>query len=246
MSLRIKFNLVNKFLKKTKFFMLFFILVFTATTAAANNSVSNISVKQNEAGIYNILLKLDKSAAVKKSFDGKSLILTIPSVIPADSMEIIYDNAAELQNVTVQKKNTDSTMIILQGKNIENAQIFTKDISTGVTKKLEDSNSIINSFFFVADKNLLALSAFLILLMLTIMSFSRPAKKEYTKLKQTSADRKFNNKPMTLRRKNMTQSSSIPSINYAHNGSFSTTNVSIPTDFAINENLEEERIRKAG
>ncbi len=234
---------INFFSKVLLFFLM--IAYSQVSSIAAVNSVYGISVKQIDNGEYNILVKLNKSSSIKKVYDGKSLILTIPDALPSDSMEINYDNAADLQNITVQKKNSDNTMIVLQGSKIENSQIFTKDISTGITKKLNNSDSFQNALMFINDNKTAAAGIFVLLLLSLILSGSKPKQKKLTITETSNLNVKSTNKPMTLRRKNMTQSNNILSINYMHNGSFKDANMSIPNDFVINEHLEQ-KIRKAG
>lgn len=242
MKLRKKLSLINKCL------VVVFAIIFSAMYAcAAENSISGLSVKQNGAGEYNILLKLNKAATVKKFFDGENLVLTIPSAVPSDSMEIAYDNASDLQNVTVQKKGEDNTIVVLQGNNIENAQLYTKDISTGLVKKIDESNGFLDNFLFVTNKKVLASSVMVMFFFLLIMFASKPSKakknEKNAKKEKVSVNQ---NKAMTLRRKSMQQSLNAPSISYRMNGSFSAANMSVPNDFAYENGEMEEEIRKVG
>ena len=250
---RIKSVIIGDFMKLRnniifiKILLLFFVFICSNFFAySAENSLSEISVKKTYSGQYNILLKLNKSANVKKSFDGENLILTIPSTLPSDSIDIIYDNASGLHNVTVQKKNTNNTLILLQGDNISNSQIFTKDISTGFTKKIDDSNPFFTNILFVSDKKFVVLFSLLALFFFTIILASKPRTKTSVQQQHFSSSNSYHNKSMTLRRKNLLQSKNIPSISYKLNGSFSSVSVSKPSDFDFNNNQLDEQIRKVG
>ncbi len=231
----------------SKVLLLCFMFICSALSAvSAGNIVCGISVSQDDTGKYNILLKLENISSVKKVYDGKSLILTIPKALPSDTMEIIYDNAVDLQNITVQKKNFDNTTIVMQGDNIQNCRLFIKDISTGLTKKITNSNSILDSLSFIPCKKISAVFV-LILLFRAVSAFGpEPEQKKSGISANPNVFVKSNNKSMTLRRKNMTQSYNIPSINYMRNGSFKASSMSIPADFIINDNMKEQQIRKAG
>ena len=75
------------------------------------------------------------------------MTLLLKETLPTDSVEIVYDNAADLQNVIVQKKNNGDTAVLLQCKNIQNAKIYTKDLSTGLI--VQNSN---NKFYITNKK----------------------------------------------------------------------------------------------
>ncbi len=240
MSSRIKYSLSAKIALAAITF------IFTAISSfAAVNSISGIDVQQGKDLSYNIMLKLDKSAKVIKSSTEKdNLTLTVNSTLPADSIEIIYDNAAELNNIIVQKKNKDNTVILLQGKNIENADIFTKEISTGLIQKVNDNK--LNIFFLNKKYSVLSVSA--MFFMFFFMLFFRKQNKHINHINETVNKKRNNKTADTLRHKNIPQSRTVPSINYKVTGSFNTSNMSVPKDFVINNYNNEHfgQIRKAG
>ena len=101
---------------------------------SAENSLSGIDVQQVGESEYNVMLKLNNATNVQKIINTEdNLTLVLKETVPTDSVEIVYDNAADLQNVIVQKKNNGDTLILLEGKDIENARVFTKDLSNGLT-----------------------------------------------------------------------------------------------------------------
>lgn len=243
MKTRSKLHIINKC------FMFVCVALFSALNAfAAENSLLGIDVKQTSNNSYDILLKLDNNARINKTLDSDgNLIINLNSTLPSDSMDIIYDNASELANVIVQKKNKENTVILLQGENIANSQIYTKELSTGITKKLDAKNSLLSSLFFVADKKILAFSFAAMFLMFLMMLAARPKNQRYSapsakKINKTSAKINAN----TLRNKNLIQSKNIPSINYNVNKSLNSSFMSVPKDFVINNHIMEEEVRKVG
>lgn len=215
-----------------KIILLIVVFCVSAMNAYAYNALSGVDVKQSANDIYNITLKTDSSVRVKKYIEEKdNLTLLLNSTIPADSLDIVYDNASDLKNVIVQKKNDHNTLIVFQGKNIENANIFIKELSSGQTKSLESVSGIEN-----VKKNTSVIVGILLLL---FMSFSN----------KRSGSRKNTNNSMkhtTIRTKQPTNKRFVPSINYKINTS--KLNMTVPKDFVISasQNYQEDRIRKAG
>lgn len=242
-----EFCIINKCLAFT------FVFAFAALSSfAAENSLSGVDIKQSNGSGYQVFLKLDKKAQVKKIVESEdNLTLVVSSTLPSESMEIIYDSEDNFSNVIVQKKNSDNTLISIQGKNIADAEIYTKELSTGVTKQLDTNDSLLNGFFFIADKKILGSSLLGMFFFLLMMLVSRPKNKRYSSNEVNKIVKSKQLYANTLRNKNLLQSKNIPSINYKVSGSFNSVNshVSAPKDFVINNNnrvLENEQIRKAG
>ena len=245
MRTRVKFNLLNKL-----FLFAFAFVCSFAVSFAADSSLTGIDVKQVGDADYNILLKLDNAANIQRiSNDSDNLTIVLNSTIPSDSVEILYDNTANLDNVIVQKKNNENTVILLQGKNIENAKIYTKELSTGLTKENNAKENSLNNYLFIADKKLASFSLLGLIAFFGLMLSLRPRNKRYSSAPVNVRNSKSAKKVTvnTLRNKNINQSRNIPSINYRVNGSAKVA-MSVPKDFVINNyNAKEvEQIRKAG
>ncbi len=221
-------------------------LLFTNLKAIAfESSLSAIDVKQNNNGSYNIQLKLDKAVDVKKIFNGNdNLTIMLSSAIPSDSMEIIYDNTSDINNVIVQKKNDNNTLILFQGNNIKNSDITIKELSTGLIKNIDLNNP---SFLFIPHKKLLSYSILSFILMFIVLLNLRPKEKRYY---SNNSYNTIKSKADTLRKKNLIQEKRIPSINYNIKNGFNSSNIyaSVPKEFVINKYQAEEmeNIRKAG
>lgn len=241
MGTRIKYSFINKFL--LLFICIFF---FSVLNSFAANALSGVDVKQIGDGSYNVILKTDSSVNIKKITDTKdTLLLILDSSIPADAVEIVYDNTSDVKNVMVQKKNSDNTMILIQGKNIENAKIFTKDISTGIVNPLDNKMNSLNNYLYVANVKYLTFGFIGIIMMFILMISFRPkqtkysynVKKQYKTIKQTT----INN----INKKKNYSKRYVPSINYRINNM--GYNMSVPKDFDVQSQMfEEEQIRKVG
>ncbi len=232
--------------KLNKLFL--FICIFLCSSVCAfsvENAVSGIDVQQLGPANYNVMLKMNGDVDVQKVVNGKdNLTIILKETVPTESVDIIYDNAADLENVIVQKKNNGNTVIFLQGKNIENARVFVKDLSTGNLSQ-SDSEKSLDNYLFIADKKIAGFSVLGLVMFFMFMLSIRPKNKRYnSNVKNVKTNKTLSEN--TLRTKNINQSRSIPSINYKLNGGFSK--MSIPKDFVINNHManEKEQIRKAG
>lgn len=221
-----------------RLFLLIIMFLFTAINVyAKDNSLSGITVQYSDNQGYNIVLRTDMPAQINKSVDENGdLLLTLKETLPAESFDIVYDNAEETSNIIVQKKN-HNTKILIQGDNISQAKIYLKELSTGVMKPIESNKGFIS---LISGKNISAISILSIILLL-IINFRAKSKRQ--KLAKAGAQQlKSKIIANTLRKKNLIQSKNIPSINYKVN-----TFATVPNDFIINQNeySEPEKIKKA-
>lgn len=232
-----------------KCFLFICVVLFSSLNAfSAENSLLGIDVKQMTNDSYNILLKLDNTSQITKLIDSEgNLVINLNSTLPSDSMDIIYDNASDLNNVIVQKKNKDNTVILLQGENIANSQIYTKSLSTGITKKLDSKNNLLSSLLFVADKKIFAFSFVTMFLLFLMMLAIRPKNQRFSSSNLKKSNKIIKNSYInTLRNKNLIQSKNIPSINYNVKKSLKSSFMSVPKEFVINNHIIEEEMRKVG
>ena len=237
------FKLIYKY-----FISVFTIFVFALNSFASEASLSGIDVNRNDNGTYKIILRLDGASKIKKmAEESNKLTVMLNSTLPSDAMDIVYDNNSNLTNVIVQKKNKNNTMIIFEGNNIQNADIYTKELSSGSVKQLND-NGILNGIFFIADKKLLATSVLSVIFIFFMMLMARPKSKRYSSVKTNNSANKKQVRVNTLRNKNLVQSRNIPSINSGINGSFNSARMYMtqPNELVVNNTYEEEQIRKAG
>ncbi len=232
MVLRIKFSFVRLFILSATLF-------FTSLASFADfNVISSVDINQGENSNYNIILNTDKPVKISKlSKDTNSLAFTVNSAIPADNIEISYDTASDLNNVIVQKKNAYNTSINIQGRNIDNAQIFINSLYDGTLTKANINNDSFNNYFLPFG-----------LIFFALIALFKP--KKQTKNIQTPKKLKaktINSYNATLRNKNNLRQDVLPSMNYKVTGSFKSSVVTIPQELVTNtyDDIPQE-IRKAG
>ena len=239
MRTRVKYSFINRFVLSV------FIIFFSTLNAFAANSLLGVDVKQIDNDNYKIILKVNNAVNIKQFSDSAdNLTLVLNSAVPSDSVEILYDNASDLKNVIVQKKNSSNTMILLQGKNIDNAKIYTKELSTGILKQFDSNANSLNKYLYIANKKYILFGLVGIILLFFLMISSRPDLKRNVnkKSKQHNKQTEYN----TIRNKTVSQKRYVPSIHYRINNV--KTNMTLPKDFVISNlsQYEEEKIRKVG
>ncbi len=242
MFFRENLNFISKFI-----FAAMVITIVSFFNAAFANTISSIEVNQTNNN-NNIIIKLDKTSTIQKISSGKdNIILMVNSALPSESVDIVYDNTSDIKNIIVQKKNSENTQISMQGKNIENAKIYTKELSTGITKEV-NSNPL-SGLFVITDKKAFGFSILIIFLLFASILRSKPKKQYSEKEIVQKSIRKYNKKQTinSMKRKKRMASHSVPSINYSINGSFSASNanMTMPKDFVINQYQEQQK-RKVG
>lgn len=241
MNTRNKFSLIINLL----FICIFFV---SSMASYAMNSLSGVDINQTDKGNYNIVLKTDSAAKIDKiSEKNNSLIITLTSVVPVESLEILYDNISDIKNVMVQKKNSDNTMVIIEGNNIENANIYLNDLSLGTIKPVDANISSLNNYLYIENVKYFTFCVVGIFIMFLLMLSFRPkqekytsnVKKQYNTVKNTTIN-KINKKHSNVQKRY------IPSINYRITGL--EANMTVPDSLRNSASVifEEERERKAG
>lgn len=91
--------------------------------AATPNTLSAVEIKDSDDG-YQIVLKADKAAEVRKTVESKDdVTLDIKGIIPIESVGTIYNNVPEVDSIIIQPDSDNNTKVIVRGKNISSASI---------------------------------------------------------------------------------------------------------------------------
>lgn len=205
------------------------------TVSAYAGTLSEIEITQDNNGNYNVVFSLDtKTNIVKENSSKGNLSLLLKGTNLSDNLNISYENSTDLQNVVVQKKNKDNSIVLLEGKNIEEAKILAKDVNNGEISEIKlKNNSLLFSIFGV-------ISLFMLLAIRNTMILRR--KRRRFSQDPNELIKKKIQEVNTLRKKNKQQSKNIPSINYNLNNSKTT----IPEGFVINNYKNNQESRKVG
>lgn len=108
-----------------KLLILISILLINAVAVFASDNLLNTVILEGTAGGYNIVLRSDSIAAVKRiiSSDDK-LTLDIKGLTSADNLSTIYKNTSAANSVIVENAGSSEVKIHIQAKDIVKANII--------------------------------------------------------------------------------------------------------------------------
>ncbi|MFR1672641.1 MAG: hypothetical protein ACLSWI_06850 [Candidatus Gastranaerophilaceae bacterium] len=101
------------------------IITFTANTVeAASNFLNSVLLEKNEDG-YNIVLRADNTAKVKKSSQSTDKItLTIDGITTSNSFNTMYKDTSDINNIIVENADSNTLKIYIQAPDIAKANII--------------------------------------------------------------------------------------------------------------------------
>jgi len=204
---------------KRIFFCLFTAVIAASASYAANPALNGIDIKKDKNGSYSIILNTERNTGIKKIKDAASGSLTflVNASAPSENLNITYNNAPDISNVIVQKKNADKTLIVIEGRNIKPADIYIKSASSGILTPAASEMP-----FLGVNKNIFIFSLGILFMLLGMAALSKIRNRK-------------NKQPDFLITTNKTVLRAV-----------SNKGASVPKEFVINRWLENEKIRKAG
>lgn len=95
---------------------------------------------------YNIVLKSDDNAEVKKTIQAPNkMLLDIKGIRASKSINTIYSNTSSVDSVVVEQTGNDTLKIFIQGDNVANADVKFDSLKTPVLKKQEYNEQVVLS-----------------------------------------------------------------------------------------------------
>jgi len=108
-----------------KVLTLLVILGMGASTSFASQNFLNSVVFENIDGQYNIILRSDIPAKVRKSTQGSDKVtLTIKGITSANNINTIYKNVNNINPLVVEATGENELKLHIQGENVANANII--------------------------------------------------------------------------------------------------------------------------
>ena len=151
---------------------LFFIVVsiitflFSSSAFAADNYLNSVVLEGVDNGGYNILLRSDAIASVKRTVqDNNKIILNIKGLTASDDISTVYRNTSSVNGIVVENVGNNEVAIQIQAKNIDKANII---FDSPASAPIVVSDGI--------SKKAIGWSVFALLLLCTILAKSRNLK----------------------------------------------------------------------
>lgn len=88
------------------------------------NTLSEVQINAADSG-YAIVLKTDSEARMKKVISSPDkMYIELKDVQASDELNTVYNNVANIENVTIQPVSKNDLKITLQGKDISSGKIL--------------------------------------------------------------------------------------------------------------------------
>lgn len=116
--------------------------VLMGMSAAFANTLSEVQINAQDSG-YGIVLKTDETPQMKKtvSSDNK-LTIQLKDVEVSPDLNTVYNNVANLDNVTVAPAGKSDIKIIFKGEGISNSKVYFENIKTDLSSNVPAKETI--------------------------------------------------------------------------------------------------------
>lgn len=112
-----------------------------AYAASDINKLSEVDINATDSG-YAVVLKTDSSAQMKKVVSSSDkMYIELKNVKAAEDLSTVYNNVANIENVTIQPVSDNNLKITLQGKDISSSKVYFEETKT-IPTAVDSSQSI--------------------------------------------------------------------------------------------------------
>ena len=112
-------------MKKIGLIIFSWVLLFGTSVFAADNFLNTVILEGVENGGYNIMLRSDAIASVRRVIENDNkIILNIKGLTASDDINTMYRNTSSANGVIVENVGNNEVKIQIQGKNISKANII--------------------------------------------------------------------------------------------------------------------------
>lgn len=92
---------------------------------AGDNFLNTVILEGTDNGTYNIILRSDSVASVKRVLDGNNAItLEVKGLIASDNLSTLYKNTSMANSVTVENSGNNSVKVHVKGNNVAKSNII--------------------------------------------------------------------------------------------------------------------------
>lgn len=108
-----------------KLILIITIFLVTAISAFASDNFLNTVVLEETDNGYNVILRSDNIASVKRTVDGTGkLTLDIKGVSAGNNLTTMYKNTSNANSVIVEDSGANSVRVHINGENVANANVI--------------------------------------------------------------------------------------------------------------------------
>lgn len=132
---------MNKFLKIS---LVMFAISFIGNSVFASDNVLQAIQVDGVKDSYNIILKSDDVAEVRKTIQAPNkMVIDLKGIRASKTINTIYNNTANVDSVVVEPTSEDTVKILIQAQNVSNAEVHFDSLKTplGVLDNSEPAKS---------------------------------------------------------------------------------------------------------
>ncbi len=108
-----------------KLFLILTLLIFSITSARAADNYLNTVILEGAEGGYNVILRSDSLAAVKRIPEGQNkLTLEVKGATASNSLSTIYKNTSDANSVIVENAGANAVKVHINAKDAVNSNII--------------------------------------------------------------------------------------------------------------------------
>jgi len=130
-------------MKKIFLTVISIITLLCSSVFAADNYLNTVILEGISGGGYNILLRSDAIASVKRTVvDNNKVVLNIKGLTASDDISTVYRNTSSANGIIVENVGNNEVAVQIQGKNVANANIIFDSpatapivVSDGISRK---------------------------------------------------------------------------------------------------------------
>lgn len=106
------------------------LLFVLSSSAVLANTLSEVTINGVDSG-YDIVLKTDSSAEMKKIVNSNDkMSIELKNVQASDTLNTVYNNVANIENVTIQPVSKENLKITFKGEDIAKSKIYFQNVKT--------------------------------------------------------------------------------------------------------------------
>lgn len=187
-----------------KLILLFTTLIFFTSSAFATDNLLNTVVLEGTDGGYNVILRTDDIASVKKTVNSNNKItLDVKGVSSSSSISTLYKNTSQANTVIVENSGNNSVKIHINAKDIANSNII---FDTPASAPVVVSEGVSN--------NTVAWSVLAFVLLCFIFAKSRYIKDDSASVIRDAIQKDMRNREIAMYKTYKKEMLTIPSIDY--------------------------------
>lgn len=187
-----------------RLFLIFTLLIFTSLAAlSADNLLNTVVLEDTDSG-YNIILRTDDIASVKKTVNSPDKItLDVKGVSASGSISTLYKNTSHENTVIVENNGSNSVKVYIEAKNIFNSNII---FDTPASAPVVVTDKV--------SKNMIAWSVLAFVLLCMIFAKTRHIKEDSSQIVRDAIRKDMRNREIQMYKTYKKEMLTIPSIDY--------------------------------